>query len=139
MESNAALVGPDAESLPLVQAVGQRLGAHWHVFVKVRRGDRSVELKLETPDGLRGRPVVILDDICSTGATLIATIQRARAEGAVDVRVVVVHAMFSDETQARLIQAGASQIVSTDSIAHPTNAISLGDLLAGSLGSEVNP
>lgn len=137
MGSDAALVGPDAESLPLVQAVGERLGAHWHVFVKVRRDDRSVDLMLETPDGLRGRRVVILDDICSTGGTLIATIQRARAEGAADVRVVVVHALFGEQTQARLIQAGATKVVSTDSVAHPTNAIGLADLLAGSLISEV--
>lgn len=132
-----AIVGPDEESMPLVQAVADALGRSWHVFVKLRRNDRVVELKLELPDGLRGRPVVILDDICSTGATLAAAIERARAEGATDVRVVVVHALFDELALAGLRRAGASMVVSTDSVAHPTNAIALAGSLAGALRSEL--
>lgn len=132
------IIGPDEESLPLVQAVAGRLGLPFHVFAKLRTDDRTVELKLATPDGLHGRPAVILDDICSTGATLIAAIRRARSEGATDVRVAVVHALFDETTLARLRVAGASQIASTDSVRHPTNAIALNGLLAEALASEVD-
>jgi ribose-phosphate pyrophosphokinase len=133
----AAVIGPDSESAPLAGAVAEPLGLPWLVFAKHRRGDRNVEVELDPPQDLRGRPVIIVDDICSSGATLLAAIERVRAEGAADVRVVVVHALFSEATQARILQAGASAIVSTDSVPHPSNAIALAGLLADALKSEI--
>ena len=38
--------------------------------------------------------------------------------------------MFAGDAYARLQEAGLARIVSTDSIAHPTNAIALGTDLA---------
>ena len=51
----------------------------------------------------------------------------------------MVHALFPAAIEARLREAGASRIVSTDSVRHPTNAAPLASLLADALKDECLP
>jgi len=132
----AVVLGPDVESGPLVAEVAGALGTPWACFSKQRRGDRAVELTLQGGPPLRDRAVVLVDDICSSGATLAGAVRAARARGAADVQVVVVHALMAPGAEAALAEAGASRIVSTDTVPHPTNGIPLARLLAGALRQE---
>ncbi len=132
----AVLAGPDEESAPLVRATAEALGADWLTFEKHRRGDRDVRLALDHAERLRGRPVVLLDDICSSGATLAAAARRALDAGAAEVRVVVIHALFDRAAAELLRAAGVAEVVSTFAVPHPTNAIPLTGILAGALATE---
>lgn len=131
------IVGPDAESAAWTSAVAGRLGADHLVFSKTRRGDRRVELELPANAVIKGRRVVLIDDICSSGATLTAAVPLLRKRGAASVEVAVVHALFTGRTLATLRRRGAASVVSTDSCPHPTNRISLAPLLAEALSEEV--
>lgn len=131
------IIGPDAESAPWAARVAGRLGAEHLVFEKQRFGDRAVALTLPKDARIAGRRVALVDDICSSGGTLVEAITAVTARGATAVEVAVVHALFDAEVQARLTAAGAARIVSTDSCAHPTNAIHLAGLIAGALEEEL--
>jgi ribose-phosphate pyrophosphokinase len=135
--SHAILVGPDEESEPLVRAAAGRCGAPWLILEKTRKGDADVELEVPSTRLLQGRDVVLVDDIVSSGATLAAAARAALQRGAGRVWAVVVHALLGDEAAAELSQAGIARLVSTDSVAHPTNAIPLAPLLAEALAQEV--
>ncbi|MFN4177048.1 ribose-phosphate diphosphokinase [Phenylobacterium sp.] len=132
----AVVVGPDEESAPWAAAVGAALSAPSLTLLKHRSGDREVELTAPDPKALAGRRAILVDDICSSGATLARAVERLRAAGAASVEIAVTHALFDAEAEARLKAAGAVRIVSTDSCAHPTNAVALAPLLAGALRSE---
>lgn len=132
------IVGPDAESAPWVRRIAEDLAATVLVGAKVRRGDRKVEVVLDRAAILAGRRAVIVDDICSTGATLIAATRRLRAAKAGSIEIVIVHALSRPGLGAALRRAGAASVVSTDSCAHPTNAIQLAPLLAAALASETD-
>jgi ribose-phosphate pyrophosphokinase len=131
------VVGPDAESEPWVRRIADRLGGESLTFRKTRSGDDKI--LLEAPDlaAVRGRPVMLVDDICSSGATLIACAAQLRAAGVASIDVGVVHALFNAETGARLGAAGVQRIVSTDSVPHSTNQAPLAALLAQALRDEV--
>ena len=131
------VVGPDEEASPLVGDVAARFGAPWTTFIKHRHGDVAVGLKIAKPNLIRGRKIVIVDDICSSGATLAAAAQELESAGAREVRAVVVHALHDAQTAARLAAGGLERIVSTDSVPHPTNRIALAPLLARALADEV--
>jgi ribose-phosphate pyrophosphokinase len=131
------LLGPDEESRPLVEATARSCGAAWLTFEKTRKGDADVELQVPCPHQLAGRDIVLIDDIASSGATLAAAARAARRLGARRVRAVVVHALLDSEAAAELERAGIVELVSTDSVTHPTNAIPLAPLLAGTLTDEV--
>jgi ribose-phosphate pyrophosphokinase len=86
---------------------------------------------------VKDRRVVLIDDICSTGETLKAAARYLCGEGARSVEIAVVHALISDDDLARLLDAGVSRLVSTDSCLHQTNAIGLAPLIARRLRREL--
>ena len=96
------------------------------------RGDRDVSVELPALE-VRGRPVVLLDDVASTGTTLLRAALALRAAQAHRIDVVVTHGLFVGEAVAALQAAGVDRIWSTDTIAHTTNAISVLPLLAAAL------
>jgi len=132
-EPGALVIGPDAESEPWARALAKRLSTDHATFQKVRRGDREVRLVLEAPGQVHGRQIILVDDVCSSGATLEAAVGQLRALNAGPIDVAVVHALFDAGAGARLRQAGARRIISTDSCPHPSNEVLLAPLLAPAL------
>jgi ribose-phosphate pyrophosphokinase len=134
---SAVVIGPDRESAPWAQRIADRLGGELVVFDKVRGGDRRVSLNAPDLSAVKGRRVVIVDDVASSGSTLIAATEQLKRAGAASVEVGVVHALYGPDDAARLKAAGVERVVSTDSVAHPTNAAPLADLLAEALREEL--
>ncbi len=132
------VVGPDAESGPWVSDLAGRLGLSHLVARKTRRGDRSVEIGFTDPASIAGRPVLLVDDIVSSGGTLIACARALTASGATTIDAVITHALFPPEMAAEFANAGIRSIRSTSSVPHPTNAIPLDDIFAAALRGEVN-
>lgn len=128
-------VGPDSESAPWVEAAARACSpvADFAVCTKQRRGDRDVEVTL--PAGLRceGRHVVLVDDMASTGRTLVAATQLAFAAGAATVDVAVTHALFVGDAVAVLREAGVRHVWSADTVPHATNAIATAPAIASAL------
>jgi ribose-phosphate pyrophosphokinase len=126
------LIGPDEEAAQWVQAAAQAQGLEHGMGHKRRLGDREVVLELP-PLELNGRAVVLLDDVASTGQTLIAAATQALARGAASVDVAVTHALFVGDALAQLHAAGVRHVWSTDAVPHPSNAVSVAPLLAQAL------
>lgn len=123
------LIGPDDEARQWVQQIAELSGVEFAVASKRRSGDRDVEVTLSGHD-CRGRNVVLVDDIISTGETMAAAARVAKADGAAEIHCLVTHALFCEGARGLLESAGAAGIVSTDSIAHESNRIHLAPLLA---------
>lgn len=133
--SNALLVGPDAESSQWVADVAARADVPWTVMAKTRRGDRAVSVKLADPGPWPGRVPVLLDDIVSTGETLLAATDALRKAGMPPPACIAVHALFDADALWRLLEAGVRQVVTCDSVPHATNAIPLTPLVARAVRS----
>lgn len=127
---DAVLIGPDSESAQWVADIARRAGMPWQVLHKQRHGDRDVEVSLPDVASARGRTPVIVDDIISSGHTVIETLGHLRQLGLPAAVCVAIHAVFAEDAYARLLEAGAARVVSTDSIPHPSNAMSIAGLLA---------
>jgi len=117
------IVGPDEESEQWVCDVAARAGCSYSVLRKHRSGDRSVELTLPNLDTLRGRTPVLVDDIISSGQTMATTVRELVAMGLAAPICIGVHPVFAGDALAVLEGAGASRIVSCNTLQHPTNAI----------------
>lgn len=123
------LVGPDAESVQWVAAVAERCGAPFVILEKTRRGDRDVSVS--SPSGAwNGHTPVVIDDIVSTGRTMIEATRQLRAAGSAPPMCVAIHAVFADALSDALLDAGARGIVTCNTILHATNRICIADQLA---------
>lgn len=134
---HALIVGPDEESAQWVSQVAALADAPWTVMTKQRRGDHDVSVKLARSAPWADRTPVLLDDIVSTGHTLLAAGQALRDAGLPAPVCVVVHALFEPDALWRLADAGLSRVVSCDTIPHSTNAIHLAPLLAKAVAAMV--
>lgn len=127
---DAILIGPDSESEQWVADIATRAGVPFQVLEKQRRGDRDVSVSLPDVAAASGRNPVIVDDIISSGRTAIETLQHLHRLGLPPVACVAIHAVFAGDAHAQLLAAGAARVVTTDTIAHPSNAIALAQPLA---------
>ncbi|TNF57870.1 MAG: ribose-phosphate diphosphokinase [Burkholderiales bacterium] len=126
------LIGPDEESLQWVASAACLHGWRHAVCHKTRHGDREVDIVL--PDvHLAGDAVVLIDDVASSGQTLVRAAELLRAAGARSVDVAVTHALLDEAALARIHQAGVGAFWSTDAVIHPTNAVSIAAAVAGAL------
>jgi ribose-phosphate pyrophosphokinase len=130
----ALLMAPDEEAAQWVRVAALAHGLDHAVCVKHRRGDRDVEVSLPDHD-VRGRAVVLMDDVASTGRTLAVAARAALAQGAASVDVVVTHALFVGDALDQVRAAGARYVWSTDCVPHVSNVITVVPLLATAIRS----
>jgi ribose-phosphate pyrophosphokinase len=126
------IIGPDSESEQWVAAVAKDAGAPHSVFEKTRLGDRKVKISSGELERWKGRTPVIVDDIISSGRTMLEAIRLLTRQGWTALVCVAVHGLFADRSDVLLAQAGA-RVVTANSVQHPTNAIDLTDSLAAEI------
>lgn len=138
LDADTVLVGPDVESGPWVGALATRFGASWLTLDKTRHGDRDVEIAPAALAGVAGRRVVLADDICSSGATLMAAARLLAKAGPARIEAAVAHALCGQAVVAALFEAGVTRMVATDSCAGPLGVACLAGVLADALREEIS-
>lgn len=126
------LIGPDSESAQWVHTVANDAGAPSLVLEKIRRGDNEVEVSLPTPHvaNWRMHTPVLVDDIISTAHTMIETVGHLKRAGLPPPVCIGVHAVFAASAYEALLAAGAGQVVTANTIAHPSNRIDLHGMIS---------
>lgn len=131
------LIGPDSESEQWVSESARAIGAPYAVLGKTRLGDRRVEITLPDLSDWAGRRAVLIDDIAASGRTLIEAAKQLGEAGFAPPVCAVVHALFAEDAYERLQQVSAD-IISTDSVPHRTNRVTLAPLIAGALAERAS-
>ena len=127
------VIGPDEESAQWASAVASTANAPWIVLTKVRRGDREVDIHVPDIEPFIEYTPVLVDDLISTGQTMVNVVRQLRRAGARSPVCVGVHAVLSHDARQALLAAGASIVVTTNTIAHPTNGIDIIPMLSAAV------
>jgi ribose-phosphate pyrophosphokinase len=128
------IVGLDEESRQWAQEVARLVDAPYVVLAKERLGDRDVRVSMPDTSTWRDRTPVLIDDIISTGTTLVASIEYMRESGLPAPICIGVHGLFADDAIGRLTRAGASHIVTTNTVPGACARIDISDALATRIG-----
>jgi ribose-phosphate pyrophosphokinase len=126
------IIGPDSESEQWVAAVAKEVGAHYSVLEKVRHGDRDVDITLKDMQTWRGHTPVLVDDIISSGRTMMEAVRLLRADGWRSPVCLAVHGIFADRSDELLAALGA-QVVTANTVTHSTNRLDISRLLTSAL------
>lgn len=127
------LIGPDSESEQWVSDVAERANAPHIVLTKTRHGDRDVEVSVPEVEKWKDHTPVLVDDIISTGRTMIETIEHLKKVQMKPPICIGVHAIFADDADKALLKAGASQIITCNSIPHSSNRIDVSNVIVQSV------
>jgi ribose-phosphate pyrophosphokinase len=123
-EKRAVVIGPDAESEQWVSEVATLARAPYRVLRKERLGDTDVKITIPDLHDVKDRTPILIDDIVSSGRTMIEAARQLRGEGLSLAVCIAVHALFSQETEIALREV-SSRLVTTNSVPHATNEIDL--------------
>jgi len=80
---------------------------------------------------VKGRNVVIVDDMISTGSTMLKAVEACRKLGAKTISCGATHGLFLNNSLKRLKRAGAKEVLVSDSIKSPVSKVSILDSLSG--------
>ena len=125
---NAVVVGPDAESYQWALNVAKLAGCKAIVLKKKRYNSKNVSIKLHDPAVVRGKNVIIVDDIISTGHTMMETVRQIRQAKAKNIYCMCVHGVFADNALLKLRKLGA-KVISTNTIENPAAKIDTSGLI----------
>lgn len=131
---NPVLIGPDAESEQWVSEAARIADAPYAVARKVRLGDKKVSVAIPDISRWGARTPVLVDDVASTGQTLIACVDVLRKRAMRPPVCVVVHPLFAGGAYAQLL-AASDRVVSTNTIPHESNLIDVSGMLAHAVSS----
>jgi ribose-phosphate pyrophosphokinase len=133
------IIGPDQESRQWVNGIAAAADAPSIVLTKTRRGDTDVVESGLGAANHRSCTPVLVDDIISSGQTMVTAIQHLREQSRAAPECVVVHAVFADGAYASLKAAGAARVVTTNTIAHPSNCIDVTPAVVRELLGQLTP
>lgn len=124
------IIGPDAESEQWTAELAKCMNAPYVVLEKNRLGDAQVEIELPDLREYRDRTPVFVDDIISTGKTVMVSMDKLAIQGFEKPYVLAVHGLFAGDAYAKLLER-TPHIITTNSIMHPSSQIDLAPLLTG--------
>jgi ribose-phosphate pyrophosphokinase len=125
------LIGPDNESSQWVSAIAGFIKAPYLIVEKTRFSDAEVKATVPEIENYRNYTPVIVDDIISTAATIIETVQHLQSLGMNQIHCVGVHAIFAGNAYQNLQATGVTRIATCNTIAHPSNQIDVtGDIIS---------
>jgi ribose-phosphate pyrophosphokinase len=126
------LIAPDKGVKEMVEKMAKGLALDHDVFDKTRFGGDTVSIKEKEMD-IKGRDVIIVDDMIATGGTMAEAVKILYKNGAKDIYAACVHPVLTRNAVLRLSNAGIKDIISTDTIEKIQSCISVAPLIAGAL------
>lgn len=112
---NAIVVSPDLGSNRMARKFAQELDVDLAIVDKRRMSAQNVRLNAIIGD-VKGKEVVLFDDICSTGATLSLAANACRDLGAKSIFAVVTHGLFTTASEKNLKDCGIDRFYTTDTV-----------------------
>ena len=121
------LIGTESESRQWVEEIADLAGCRYDILQKIRFGDEEVQISPPHIDD--NEEVLLVDDIISSGATMIkvASLIRAASKNT-RVHALAVHAVF-DRASFEKVMTGLDSIATCNTIIHETNQVDLAPLL----------
>ncbi|MBS00428.1 MAG: ribose-phosphate pyrophosphokinase [Candidatus Marinimicrobia bacterium] len=110
------VLSPDVGSAAMGQSYAKRLGFHFALIDKRRYEPNKAEVSHLIGD-LKGKDVLIVDDMIDTAGTTVSASKAAVDEGANSVIAVATHGVLSGPAIERLKSAPINKIIITDTIA----------------------
>jgi ribose-phosphate pyrophosphokinase len=115
---DVVVVSPDVGGLKMAHAYSQTLGAGLAIVAKRRKSATDVE-SMAVIGEIRGKNVLLVDDLTETAGTLTAAAALLKKKGAKQIIACVSHAILNDIGIQRLRKSAIDELITTDTVLRP--------------------
>jgi len=133
-DRDVIMISPDLGSLERVRVAAKVAGCEYDYLEKKRVDATTVEMSPKEMD-VEGKHVLIVDDIISTGGTIIEASRILQNLGAKRVDATCVHAVMAGYALNKLYSSGIAEVTATDTIEREVSKISVAEKIAEKLMS----
>ncbi len=136
--SNSVVIGPDEESEQWARVMADELGGVEYAILEKKRLTAE-EVVIEVRGGLNveGKDVVIVDDIISTGGTMVEAIKALRKLGVRSIIIAATHMLLVGKALPRILRLLPKDIVGTDTVLSPVSKVSVAPVIAEALRKDL--
>jgi ribose-phosphate pyrophosphokinase len=136
--SNLVVVSPDVGGLKMAYAYSQVMEAGLAIVAKQRKSPTEVE-SMAVIGEIRGKDVLMVDDLTETAGTLTNAADLLKSKGAKHIYACVSHAILNDIGIQRLRKSKIDELITTDTVLRPAlNGVNIITLsVAGLLGEAI--
>lgn len=110
-----AVVSPDAGGVERTRAFAKRLGAPMAIVDKRRNDNREVKVMHVVGD-VKGKDVLLVDDLIDRAGTLTEAVRGLKENGALDIYCCATHAVFSEPAAERIDECEVKEVIVTNTI-----------------------
>jgi len=127
------VVSPDTGGSSRAKKFASLLNTDFITLKKSRnRNTGKVQIQSSKVD-VRGRDLIVIDDIISTGGSIIKATQFLKKQKCKRVFVACTHGLFVGDAERKIKKAGVSKIISTNTIPRSTSKVDMAGVIAKSI------
>lgn len=113
------IVAPDAGSVKIARRYAEALKSDFAIVDKYR-GPKGMEMRLI--GDVKGKTVLLVDDMCATGTTLVHAAELCKKAGAKKILAVVTHGIFANNAEKLIDQSPIETFYTTDTVPSKTKS-----------------
>ncbi len=125
LKGDFELVGPDAESKQWDKNIALLLGKKSVILQKTRFSSENVSIKSKS---IKNKNILIIDDIISTGHTILETIKIAKKQKAKNITVIGIHGLLLHDIGRKI--AKVANLITSNTIQNKYSKIDISSLIA---------
>lgn len=128
---NPLVVSPDLGGKERAKEFARFYGTDYIALQKQRdRKTGKVKIMTDKFDGVRGRDLVLVDDMISTGGSIVKATEFLKKQKCGKVFVACTHALLIDNAEKKIRRAGISAIISANTIPGNTSVVDVSGIIA---------
>ena len=130
---NPLVVSPDIGGSSRAKKFADLLNTDFVALKKSRnRKTGKVQIQSSKVD-VNGRDLIVIDDIISTGGSVVKATQFLKRQKCKRVFVACTHGLFVGDAESKIKKAGVAQIISTNTIPRSTSKVDISGVIAESI------
>ena len=128
---NPLVVSPDQGGKNRAKEFAKKFESKYIALEKNRnKNTGKVQIKTKNSDQVIGRDLILVDDMISTGGSIIKATQFLKKQKCKRVYVACTHALLMNDAEKKIKKAGVTKIVSTNTIPGKTSLVDVSNTIA---------
>lgn len=125
------VVSPDQGGIQRAKEFSKLLDTNYVALKKQRnRKTGKVQIKSSSLDEVKGKNLIIIDDMISTGGSIIKATEFLKKQKCKKIFVACTHALLRENSERRIKKSGVSKVVSANTIPGNTAVVDISEIIA---------